>query len=348
MADAFGWERELLDRIAIHQYQNGLIGEVSKVLVGTMRSALTRLMEAGPLSSSQQAALVRTLANVTGVFGPAYAEIRKKIERSMLDLALVRGEAMSNRMRVAFEGVPEIEASLVNLSVEQAVAITRFPIQGLGIGEWWESEARRMTVQVRQIIQNGLLQGKSSSEIAAMLVRQQGVVKGANAYRSARGGATSLVRTITSAITSHTDLAVFRSGGDRVSESYLYRATYDERTTVICLGLDGRVFFYGRGFNPMPPMHFACRSTIIPLLNTSRMSPAVRERLEKAGMAVGEGKRSLRDYSDWLREKGDAVQNRVLGKQRAEWFRSGKIQLGELLNEDSRVLTLTQLRERLR
>jgi SPP1 gp7 family putative phage head morphogenesis protein len=46
-------------------------------------------------------------------------------------------------------------------------------------------------------------------------------------------------------------------------KKYRYVATLDSRTSSICAALDGREFEYGKG--PMPPQHFNCRSTTVPI-----------------------------------------------------------------------------------
>lgn len=48
-----------------------------------------------------------------------------------------------------------------------------------------------------------------------------------------------------------------------VVAAYQYSAILDDRTTPICAGLHGKIFAAGR--QPIPPMHFNCRSMLIPI-----------------------------------------------------------------------------------
>lgn len=48
-----------------------------------------------------------------------------------------------------------------------------------------------------------------------------------------------------------------------VVDAYRYSAVMDGRTTAICSGLHGKVF--KKGEQPVPPLHFNCRSTLVPL-----------------------------------------------------------------------------------
>jgi SPP1 gp7 family putative phage head morphogenesis protein len=56
-------------------------------------------------------------------------------------------------------------------------------------------------------------------------------------------------------------LAFFNDSG--VVAAYQYSAILDDRTTEICSGLDGKIF--KAGSEPVPPMHFNCRSLLIPI-----------------------------------------------------------------------------------
>ena len=45
--------------------------------------------------------------------------------------------------------------------------------------------------------------------------------------------------------------------------AYQYSAILDDRTSAICEGLHGKIF--KAGSEPIPPMHFNCRSLLIPI-----------------------------------------------------------------------------------
>jgi hypothetical protein len=49
-------------------------------------------------------------------------------------------------------------------------------------------------------------------------------------------------------------------------------------------------------------------------------------------------------FTDFLARQSPEFQNNVLGKDRAEFFRSGKLTLQQLVDESGRELTLAELR----
>jgi SPP1 gp7 family putative phage head morphogenesis protein len=56
-------------------------------------------------------------------------------------------------------------------------------------------------------------------------------------------------------------LEFFEDSG--VVAAYQYSAILDDRTSDICAGLHGKVF--KAGSEPVPPMHFNCRSVLVPI-----------------------------------------------------------------------------------
>ena len=52
------------------------------------------------------------------------------------------------------------------------------------------------------------------------------------------------------------------------------------------------------------------------------------------------------DYEGWLKGQPIGVQNDVLGKARASLFRDGKVNLRDLVRQDTSVLTLDELQRK--
>lgn len=68
-------------------------------------------------------------------------------------------------------------------------------------------------------------------------------------------------RTKTTEVFNRGRKAFFDDSG--VVAAYQYSAVLDDRTTAICSGLHGKIF--RAGSEPVPPLHFNCRSTLIPI-----------------------------------------------------------------------------------
>jgi len=133
-----------------------------------------------------------------------------------------------------------------------------------------------------------------------------------------------------------------------VTSRYRYVATLDGRTSPICRALDGQEFDYGKG--PVPPQHFNCRSTTVPLID-----------YEGLGIAPPKpGKRRSRDglvpanqtYGQWLHNQSKETKADVLGPEKVPYFNRLARKYGptdairKFVSEDGSELTLEQLRRR--
>jgi SPP1 gp7 family putative phage head morphogenesis protein len=90
-------------------------------------------------------------------------------------------------------------------------------------------------------------------------------------------------RTKTTEVFNRGRLEFFNSSG--VIAGYEYSAILDGRTTVICAGLHGKKF--RAGTEPTPPMHWNCRSVLLPITRFEEFEPDT-----KAGGITVETKRS--------------------------------------------------------
>jgi hypothetical protein len=133
-----------------------------------------------------------------------------------------------------------------------------------------------------------------------------------------------------------------------ITQKYRYVATLDSRTSSICAALDGQEFPYGRG--PMPPQHFNCRSTTVPVIDYEALGlipPAEGKRAASGGMVS-----SNTNYGQWLKDQPRNVQEDVLGPGKVPYFNrlvdkyGAKNAMARLVRDDGSELTLEQLRSR--
>lgn len=80
----------------------------------------------------------------------------------------------------------------------------------------------------------------------------------------------------------------FQNSG--VVAGYQYSAILDDRTSDICAGLDGKIFTAGT--EPIPPLHFNCRSVLVPITKYEEFTPSDKV-----------GKMDIQDFID--ENKGD-------------------------------------------
>lgn len=107
----------------------------------------------------------------------------------------------------------------------------------------------------------------------------------------------------------------------------------DNHTSTICIARDGKRYTADDAHTPLGhsipylsgvPYHPNCRSSIVPVL-------------EDGGAVAQES------MTAWLRRRGPAVQDELLGPTRARLFREGKLSLTQLLSATGKPLTLEEL-----
>lgn len=117
------------------------------------------------------------------------------------------------------------------------------------VGDWSYNVSKRTRVAIMEAIRDG----KPLSAVIDLLDQE--------------GMEDSMVSLERFARTKFTDvmnrgrLAAFNDSG--VVAAYQYSAILDDRTTEICSGLHGKIF--ANGSEPIPPMHFNCRSLLVPI-----------------------------------------------------------------------------------
>ena len=258
--------------------------------------------------------------------------------------------ALSDDLVAAVQGAPQTfsltaaKGATITLPSGEVVAKT---FRGIA-----ESQAERFSAVVR----NGLLTGEPTPSIAKRLIGnlqfgettknvKQLVAAGGELTTVADNQVITLVRTSINQVANAASQQVYEANQD-ITQKYKYVATLDTRTSSICRALDGREFEYGKG--PVPPQHFNCRSTTVPVIDSDILPPSTT-----AKRASMDGPVPINtNYGQWLSEQPREVQAEVLGKEKVAYFRKlsdkygSRDAMAKLVRDDGSELTLEQLRRR--
>ena len=198
---------------------------------------------------------------------------------------------------------------------------------------WFKSLSTAVRNNVNKQLRVGIASGES---VPALGKRVQ------KAFNTGTKQAQAIARTATSAVVHNAREEVFKANKDIVPKVQ-WTATLDDRTTVVCINLDGKIFETGTG--PRPPIHFQCRSTVVPVtpswqeFGVSDPPPATRASMNGAVPAK-------LTYKKWLAQQSKATQVKVLGKKKAELYRSGRVKIEKFSSKDLKPLTLKQIAAR--
>ena len=234
----------------------------------------------------------------------------------------------------------------------------------------------------RLVVQDGLLTGVPTKQIVREIIGQHGGMKfasgqkvsaralalagGEKGTRLANNQIMTLVRTSVNQVANKASQETYKAN-DSVTKKYRYIATIDSRTTMLCASKDDKLFDYNDG--PMPPLHFNCRSTTVPVIDWDGLNKEYGIVAPDDIEGVGKSKRASIDgpipagtsYGDWLYDKrikkGREVlpgpeQIDALGYDKAVYFnrlaaryKDPRKAIVSLVREDGTEKTLAELRK---
>lgn len=281
----------------------------------------------------------------------AIAELKAIIQINPPDLTdLGAAEAAFFRDAMAAVG---IEAALPPASAISSIAQSSL-IQGATIGSWFDRLNENTRFELERTIKNGVSLGLTNSQIAKTLI---GVGdKGGEPIAKSRRDAMAITRTAVQTVAKDARLASLEANAD-IIKAVQWVSTLDSRTSDICIVRSGKTWEFP-GFKPIdhkipwnggPPAHWNCRSTFIPVTKSFEelTGGAIKDKVEPATRASMDGYVAADlTFDAFLRSKPPEFADEMLGKGRAELWRSGKITLNQLLDQRGNPLTLAELRNR--
>lgn len=335
------------------------------------------LQNKGEMSVNKAAKFEALLKQTQGQISDAYKRIGAHHGDSLKSLAVLEG-AQSVKVVNARIGASVVSVAIAPKLLEAVVDAG--VIRGHSSATWWQSQAADLTLKFSGQMRQGVLLGESVDELAR---RVRGTK--ANSYNDGimaakKREAAALVRSSVIAVANEARLRSFREMGD-VVKGIAWLSTLDGRTTTECRGLDGLEWTleyepvgHDKKF-PGPTAHWQCRSTQttvlrswdelsgkkLPSIGDKELEAAMQEVLAASGMAPEKVAKAIAgtrasmdgqvsasmDYNEWLATKSDAFINDVLGPGRAALWKSGKVTLRDLTDQDNRPLTLKQLAEKI-
>ena len=219
----------------------------------------------------------------------------------------------------AFRGIASTQADLISREIR--VGITE--------GESLAKISKRL---------RGRLQFGKNQEMTA----KAQALAGGNGMKLANNQVRTIVRTSVNQVQTMASQEVYAANQD-VTQRYEYVATLDSKTTALCGSLDGKTFRYGEG--PMPPQHFNCRSTTVPIIDDDDLR---RKYPDTRPSSVGRVSQD-ESYPDWL-NKNPSMQTEALGNKRPFFNyliktknKSPRDALRQIIRDDGSELSLKDL-----
>lgn len=214
----------------------------------------------------------------------------------------------------------------------EAIKVTPL-FEGRALGDWWNKQKSDLKFNLETIIRNGNVIGESQANMAREVRHRIGVTA---------SHAETLVRTANASISSSAQAKLMEINAD-IIHAKQHLSTLDSRTTLECGARDGKRWTLDNKpiGHSMPfketPLHPNCRSIIQIEINTKHKSTRASQfRPVDSNL----------NFEEWLKQQNSKYQDGILGKRKAQWFRDGKVNLQQMLNQNDRPLTIEQLRKK--
>lgn len=227
----------------------------------------------------------------------------------------------------------DIDLAMPSNEVLKHLVMAKPIVEGHKLHTWMKGYSLAMRAGMMKQLKVGIASGESIPQLSKRIQKVLNI-------KAKQAG--FIARTATSNVVHQAREEVFKKNRALIRKVQ-WVATLDDRTSLICINLDGKMFDIGDG--PRPPIHFNCRSSIIPITPSWQEygiidpPPATRASMNGAVPAKT-------TYRQWIKKQPKSVQVKVLGKKRTELYRSGKVTIDKFTGKNLRPLTLKQLAKR--
>ena len=344
--------------VEIIRFEAGLIKDAVVELDMLQAEIVREIKGAEPRTRRQLSA---TLTRLNAAIDASYLAMASSHAAALSSFAMVEQGAVAAIVDKTTR-VPLLPKRFGEGLALEIVETTRTPNtpQGVTLGTRWQRQGNGL----KQNLDDSLAYAVDNEQSLDDMLR---LVRGTRAtgfrdgvvFKSKRGAET-VIRTAQQTVTNATREALYARNTDTVSGRQAV-AVLDNRTTLLCRSRNGFAWrMDGRpcrgtpmSFPGSPPWHWNCRTTLMPIFRSledlqSVVDPELNADLEEFGnrFAIDGKPAPLPSFAKTFGGLPAAEQRQILGPGRLELYKGKKITLSELLNQQGRELTLTELRDK--
>lgn len=327
-------------------------GEKNKVLkeLENLEKELQKSLAGGRLTNFGKVRVNFLLKQINLIVDDTYRKINTVNNGIMKDTAEISSKLGAKSVNNAI-GINLLDP-IIPPSVLKSV-VSGVLVQGSPAKDWWLKQSRDLQLQVSSKIRTGILRGDNNYKILQSLIGTKRLNYTDGVMRASKRNATALVRTSVMTVANDARMEMFDRNED-VLKGYQHLSTLDSKTSDICKARSGLIWNMDR--QPVghsfpfqnPPLHWNCRSTLIPLTKSweelnAKTKGKIKSKSVRASMD-GTVPADL-NYEQWLETKDISFQKEVLGPGKYKLWKEGKINMRDLITGNNKVLTIEQLQE---
>lgn len=310
-------------------------------LLQNLEKELTSKLEKG-VTEWSKARIIEQLNEAKTVIHQYYGDIEKTSNDVTDNVSKAAAKATSSSLSVAVGG--QVPIKVVPPADYLKTLASNTIVQGAVQKDWWASQAKDTASSFQTAVRQGLVAAETTPQIVG---RVRGVMN--ISKRSAK----TLVHTSAQSVANSAREKIFEDNSDVMSGKE-WSAALDRRTCPSCGVRDGKRWTIDN--KPIdhaipytiPPQHFQCRCSMIPVLKTWKELGINMDELPESTRASMDGQVTDKTFEDWLKrktEKSPNFANDLLGKGRAQLWKDGKITFDQMIS-GGKELTLGELQKK--
>jgi len=344
--------------ITLTRYSNHVVAQMVALLNKSdarLTAALAEALMQMERESFTVARLEALLESVREINAEAYRALYGAIQGELEGLAAVEAGYQMQLFSDAVPSAVRLQFGLGTISQSQvyAAAMAR-PFQGRLLRDWFGNLEQSRMQAITNAVRNGFVEGQTTAEIVQAIRGTRANKHADGVLQKPRREVEAVVRTAISHTAQIAQNDMIAANADLV-KAVKWSSTLDDRTTHICAIRDGKLYTADDKRRPIDHkipwgegpgrIHFCCRSAQVPVLKSWRDLGLDMDDMPAGTRASMDGQVPAdQTYGQWLAKQSLQRQEDVLGVERAQLFRSGKLSFDKFYNERGKFLTLAQLR----
>ena len=318
----------------LEQYYNGQASKIDKYLNKIAKELRLELTKTQTVTS--QARITKLLAFTEGLVLEQLGMFTDGLNEQIPLFAESEADFASSTLKLEgdFETVIPAPGQIM-------AAVNARPFNNRLLKDYLTGFSKDQAALVKQAVSSGFYEGQTTQEIVRGIVgtKSQGFKNGV--LNISRTSGERMVRTALNHTSSVAKNKFFEDNIDLIPY-YEWVATLDSRTSPICRSRDGKAWKVGKG--PLPPAHYNCRSSTVPLLKNQVNKDGTKKLIGGKRASVDGPVSADLNYNDWLKKQSKSFQVDVLGETKTDLFRKGGLTMDKFVNNKGQELTLDQLK----
>ena len=362
---------ELLDELTLHALQlqqiannqDVVLGKFYKDLSDDLLGKVNKYDFSKAKGNKLKAKHIRNLMKEgTQSIENAHKLIQQAVRDGLISVGELETQFAIGSLNKAVTGTGRVKIASETLSPKKISAIAdNLIVEGVPQSQVWNRQSKRVQEKFKDAVR---MSYQNNEDIDTLSQRIRG--SSANNYKDgimnlSKNQANTLARTSISSVSNRTREETYLANSD-VIKGVQFLAHLDSNTTDICRAFSGDQWLYEDGGYRnieggheyrQPPLHFNCRSTMLPLMKTSaelklvvpekwaRIPKDKRKTVgKKLGPKVCHSPCTYRDADEWLKSQDKKVRKQVLGSDKAvEMWEAGKVTMSRFVTQKGRTRT---------